>query len=92
MGSYPDGASPYGAMDMAGNLLEWGGDWYDADYYSTTPERNPQGPNSGTYRVLRGGSWYFNLYAARCAFRLRNDPGVRLNQIGFRVAASPGSP
>jgi formylglycine-generating enzyme required for sulfatase activity len=57
VGSYPNGASPYEALDMAGNVWEWVADWYDEGYYSQSPGRNPPGPDSGEYRVLRGGSW-----------------------------------
>ena len=57
VGSFPAGASPYGALDMAGNVWEWVGDWYDGGYYSQSPSENPQGPDSGEYRVIRGGSW-----------------------------------
>ena len=57
VGSYPSGVSPYGVMDMAGNVWEWVNDWYDGSYYSTSPSVNPQGPATGTWRVLRGGSW-----------------------------------
>ncbi len=56
VGSYPSGASPYGALDMAGNVWEWVADWYDSGYYGNAPSENPQGPSSGGYRVLRGGS------------------------------------
>jgi formylglycine-generating enzyme required for sulfatase activity len=62
VGSYPLGASPYGALDMAGNVWEWVNDWYDSGYYSVSPYSNPQGPDSGIYRVLRGGSWYQSSY------------------------------
>jgi formylglycine-generating enzyme required for sulfatase activity len=65
VGSYPIGASPYGALDMAGNVWEWVADWYDGSYYSVSPVENPQGPATGSYRVLRGGSWYGS--ASSCA-------------------------
>jgi formylglycine-generating enzyme required for sulfatase activity len=57
VGSYPSGASPYGAMDMAGNVNQWVNDWYSSTYYSTSPYENPTGPASGTWKVIRGGSW-----------------------------------
>ncbi|MFC2015812.1 SUMF1/EgtB/PvdO family nonheme iron enzyme [Chloroflexota bacterium] len=91
VGSYPSGASPYGALDMAGNVWEWVADWYDSDYYSQSPASNPQGPNSGKYRVLRGGSWNDNWYGVRAANRNVGNPTRRGNYLGFRcVAASPG--
>lgn len=57
VGSFPEGASPYGALDMAGNAWEWVADWYAAHYYSNSPQSNPSGPEEGSYRVCRGGGW-----------------------------------
>jgi hypothetical protein len=57
IGSYPRGASPYGVLDMAGNVWEWVADWYDPEYYATSPARNPTGPETGEDKVLRGGGW-----------------------------------
>ncbi len=58
VGKFPSGASPYGALDMAGNVQEWVADWYDKEYYGNSPNQNPKGPPSGNYHILRGGSWY----------------------------------
>jgi len=88
VGSYPAGASPYGAFDMAGNVEEWVNDWFDD--YDSSEKKNPMGPSSGEYRVLRGGSRYFSTYTLRAAARDHIDPGVRNNNIGFRCAMSAG--
>jgi iron(II)-dependent oxidoreductase len=85
-GSYPGGASPYGAHDMVGNVWEWVADWYDGAYYKGSPERNPTGPATGQRRVLRGGSWYVNPVALRSADRYDLTPGSRLTAVGFRCA------
>ena len=92
VGHYGAGQSPYGAYNMAGNVSEWVADWFDADYYSKASERNPPGPDSGSYRVLRGGSWLGYQRFARCASRYGDFPDYRYNHFGFRVAASPNSP
>jgi iron(II)-dependent oxidoreductase len=86
VGSYAAGVSPYGAHDMAGNVWEWVSDWYDGNYYKQSPERNPQGPSSGTYRVLRGASWHYFSYDARTALRGYFAPGGRDDGFGFRCA------
>jgi formylglycine-generating enzyme required for sulfatase activity len=86
VGSYPSGASPYGALDMAGNVWQWVADWYDKDYYKRSPERNPRGPESGQSRVLRGGSWGSNPIHLRTAYRDDETPGYRRYGIGFRCA------
>jgi len=87
VGSYPGGASPYGAMDMAGNVWEWVADWHDAGYYSAAPERNPQGPDYGPYRVLRGSSWDYSRSWARCAVRRGVFPDLRSDNRGVRCCA-----
>ena len=90
VGSYPTGASPYGALDMAGNVWEWVNDWYSSGYYSVSPGSNPPGPTSGSYRVLRGGSWYSDSTRSGTASRYYNNPTYQDSDIGFRCAASPG--
>jgi len=88
---YPNGVSPYGCYDMMGNVDEWCQDWFAKEYYQHSPSENPSGPEKGSCRVLRGGSW-FNRWFAHCASRYPYAPDVRLTYVGFRVVASPGSP
>jgi|CXWK01.1.fsa_nt_gi serine/threonine-protein kinase len=93
-GSYPEGASWAGALDMAGNVWEWTNDWYDSDYYTRSPGNNPTGPETGQYRALRGGSWGSFGQNSRAAVRLIDIPVIRYNLIGFRVVellSDPGS-
>jgi formylglycine-generating enzyme required for sulfatase activity len=90
VGSYPAGASTYGALDMAGNVWEWVNDWYQSDYYSVTPYSNPPGPTSGSYKVFRGGSWAHPWLYLRVAYRTNNySPSSRNSFVGFRCAVSP---
>ena len=91
VGSYPAGASPYGALDMAGNVREWVNDWYQGDYYSVSPYANPPGPTTGDSKVLRGGSYLDYGDTLRVAVRDYHNPGDRdIIFIGFRCGASPG--
>ena len=88
VGNYPATVSPYGALDMAGNVDEWVADWFDETYYSSSPSSNPTGPASGEYRVYRGGSWHDPEYFARSAYR-GGDPSDYFNiVIGFRCAGT----
>ena len=88
VGSYPYGASPYGALDMAGNVWQWVNDWYGDTYYGQSPQSNPQGPASGNYRVLRGGTWDNDERTVRSAFRHRYYPSNGVSNIGFRCSRS----
>jgi len=94
VGSYPAGASPYGALDMAGNVWEWVADWSGGTYYAGSPAKNPTGPSSGTYRVVRGGAGDGNRWNTRSAFRaVARYPGfvgeISTYWHGFRCSRSP---
>ena len=89
VGIYPTGASPYGVLDMAGNVLQWCADRFDNRYYLHSPRRNPTGPPTGAMRVLRGGSWYSRDAAdLRVTRRNSRAPSVRDIGIGFRCVVS----
>ncbi len=90
VGSYPAGASQYGALDMAGNVSEWVNDWADELYYEASPYENPPGPASGTYKVLRGGALSYGWLLLRAANRNGYRPYEETPDVGFRCASSAG--
>jgi serine/threonine-protein kinase len=94
VGNYPNGASPYGAVDMAGNAWEWVADWYDPGYYAVSPKDNPPGPGqtgcpAGDCRVLRGGSWNSRDDEATTTVRLFYGPNDSRDAFTIRCARTP---
>ena len=83
VGSFQPNA--WGLCDMHGNLYEWCSNWYDRYYYQKSAGNDPEGPSSGSHRVVRGGSWYCNPRGCRSAYRDDYPPGLRVNYIGFRL-------
>lgn len=87
VGSYPAGSSPYGAYDMAGNVLEWVNDFFESGYYQYSPLDNPTGPESGSRRIIRGGAFnQHGIPGLRTVARASRKPTDTLISIGFRCA------
>jgi len=86
VGTYPTGASPYGLLDVAGNVLEWVNDNYAVEYYNQSPLENPTGPDFGTRKGYRGGSWYSLIDGLRTAARASSKPDQAMDIVGFRCA------
>lgn len=84
VGKNPAGASPYGALDMAGNVWEWVTDWYSETYYASSPAENPQGPESGRLHIIRGGDFNDGSYYIRASVRGQNASVNPWSDFGFR--------
>lgn len=79
--------TPYGLFDMSGNAWEWVGDFYDAEYYSSSPNENPTGPDLGAAAVMRGGAWFHSGLATRCSFRGAYSPEGTIMGAGARCCS-----
>ena len=86
----PEGESPYGLRNLSGNVREWVQDWYDSEYYSNAPDKNPKGPESGILKVLRGGSWRSFDSDVRASSRGKGGFALKTHGIGFRCARDIG--
>lgn len=87
----PEGQSPSGLFNLSGNVREWVQDWYDTEYYSSSPDKNPRGPETGILKVLRGGSWRSFDTDVRATSRGKGGFALKTHGIGFRCARDVGS-
>ena len=85
--AFPEGRSPYGCYQMAGNVWEWVSDWFSTTYYEDG-QVDPRGPKAGTMHVSKGGSWTTDAFVCRASFRCRSLPGARWGYCGIRCARS----
>jgi formylglycine-generating enzyme required for sulfatase activity len=85
--AYPS-PHPLGFLGLGENVHEWCSDWFDADYYQSSPQRDPTGPATGRRKASRGGSWRHDIRVSRCAARSSIPPHFRYEDFGFRVARS----
>jgi formylglycine-generating enzyme required for sulfatase activity len=88
VGIFPGSESPYGCVDMAGNVYDWCADWFDEKYYKKGPTKNPGGPKDGSFRVIRGGSWGNVAGLCRASARSPDVPAIRDRYVGFRLSVS----
>jgi iron(II)-dependent oxidoreductase len=86
---FKEGVSPYGIYHFAGNVLEWCLDWFENDYYTHSPSKNPKGPKEGIYKSVRGGDWKSEKLRIRNTVRKGDWPQMRYNYNGFRVVRTP---
>ena len=89
VGSHPAGASPYGLLDMGGNVWEWCEDWFDPKYPEVSPKKDPLGPATGRRHVVKGGSWDSRPSVLSASSRNFGYLGYREGDFGFRCAADP---
>jgi sulfatase modifying factor 1 len=89
VGQFP--ANDFGLFDMSGNVSEWCSDWFDREYYKSSPARNPKGPETGMYKVIRGGAWSDEAARTTVFFRNWVRPTQTTPNIGFRCAMNSGA-